>query len=239
MSMVTHAFALGLAVVAVAGVPGCRTSPAPPAGFVDADRMTDQEHMPFQRMWVDPEHEGDRFDTLFIAPVRTDFLLEQDWWKKVGSGYAFSDYEKDVETIAGYMQEAVAEAFRDDPKGRFRVVEVPEDDTLVFELALVELVPSEPALSAAGFVVPGLGFLNRPSAAYEGRVVDASSGDVVFEVAERDHMNLTAVNITVIRSWYDPAKVIIDQWAEQFVEVANSEFDPEERGSFKFDLISW
>lgn len=52
---------------------GCKTAPAPDAGFLEEpERMAPQkERFPFDRVWVKPDVQKEDYDYLVIAPVNT------------------------------------------------------------------------------------------------------------------------------------------------------------------------
>ncbi len=52
---------------------GCKTAPAPDAGFLqEPEKMAPQkERFPFDRVWVKPDVQKEDYDYLVIAPVNT------------------------------------------------------------------------------------------------------------------------------------------------------------------------
>jgi len=121
----------------------------------------------------------------------------------------------------------VVNEFKHDPKQRFQVIELANQHrqpALRLELALIEINPSQPALHAAGWLIPGggtaAGVVNQRRAAFEGRLRDLQTGEVVATFADRDMQDAGPLDLTRL-TWYGPAKGIIDQWAKQFVQIAN------------------
>ena len=78
------------------------------------------------------------------------------------------------------------------------------------------------ALSWAG--PPGTGAaagaINQRRAAFEGRLSDLETGEVVATFADRDMADVGPIDLTRL-TWYGPAKGIMDRWARQFVQIAN------------------
>ena len=71
---------LCLAIVSATFV-GCATqrriNDAPPTAFLDiqgVDRSSKLEHLPFDYSWVTPDLEPQRYSSVLIAPVSTEFL---------------------------------------------------------------------------------------------------------------------------------------------------------------------
>jgi hypothetical protein len=81
-----------------------------------------------------------------------------------------------------------------------------------------------PMLNAAGWLVAGggtaAGLINQRAAAFEGRIRDLSTNEIVATFADRNVQDVDPLDLTRL-TWYGPAKQIIDQWAMEFVEIAN------------------
>lgn len=94
------------------------------------------------------------------------------------------------------------------------------------ELALIEINPSQPALHAAGCLIPGggtaAGVVNQRRAAFEGRLRDMQTGEVVATLADRDAQDVGPIDLTRL-TWFGPANGIMDRWTKQFVQISNSE----------------
>lgn len=95
---------------------------------------------------------------------------------------------------------------------------------LQLELALIEVDPSMPMLHAAGWLEMGGGtaaaVINKRTAAFEGRIRDLSTNEIVATFADRNMQDVDPLDLTRL-TWYGPAKQIIDMWAKEFVEIAN------------------
>ena len=98
-------------------------------------------------------------------------------------------------------------------------------NTMILELALVELVPTKAFIHAVanfiGFLIPGaqtIGLTGSGSVAIEGRIRDADTGKVIFKFADRQQDKTSIVSIKDI-TWHGHAEEIIDDWAREFVEL--------------------
>lgn len=202
--------------------------PAPDAGFIEnPERQSKRADLPFQKVWVKPSFNAGNYKELVIPPVNTQYMLEMDWLHKLSTANLLSDVKKDIEELGVYFHDQVVKEFKEDPNHRFQVIEYVSEHkqpALRFELALIEVDPSQPALHAAGWLVIGggtaAGVVNQRRAAFEGRLRDLQTGEVVATFADRDMQDAGPLDLTRL-TWYGPAKGIMDRWAEQFVQVAN------------------
>jgi hypothetical protein len=131
---------------------GCRTGSAPDSGFLEEpERMTRIERLPFQRVWYDSEVDWTRYTEVIVAPVNTEYLMEMPWWQEVTFP---GDRRKDARELGLYLQSGVFDAFEADPNKRLRPIAFasgePGPQTLLLEMALVELVPTKPVLDVLG-----------------------------------------------------------------------------------------
>jgi hypothetical protein len=150
-----------------------------------------------------------------------------DWIHNMSTANVISDVKKDIKELAQYFHDQVVKDFKEDPNHRFQVLESPaqhKQPALRLELALIEIDPSMPVLHALGWLQPGggtaAGLINKRRAAFEGRLRDLQTGEVVATFADRDMQDAGPLDLTRL-TWYGPAKGIMDQWAKQFVQIAN------------------
>jgi hypothetical protein len=187
------------------------------------ERTTD---FPFQRYWCKGEvMQG--FTQIKVAPVNTQYIQEQDWWQKLHPMKS-SEMQKDIPEIAAYMRTAFEKAVTEDPKQRFELVESPTQRTEILELALVQVVPGKRFFNAAtkvgGFFAPGVSeaaLLGKASVAIEGRVRDGATNEIVCMFADREKAKSSLIHLQDY-SWYGNVHEIIDEWAEQWIEINNS-----------------
>jgi hypothetical protein len=135
-------------------------------------------------------------------------------------------------------------------------VDKPGPDTLILEMAVVQLVPSKAELQAlslvpVGFVgtiatgvMAGGGALTgsedqgKGVVAMEGRARDGASGNIVCMFADREHPPTAIVDLKAL-SWWEPAKPICDRWARQFVEFQTSPPGTKIKAMPNFELLVW
>lgn len=211
------------------GIKSAMVEPAPDAGFIEHPELqTRPADLPFQKVWIKPGFDKSSYTGLVVAPVNTQYMQEMDWLHKMSSVNVISDVNSDIKDLAQYFHDQVAKEFKDDPHHRFGVIEYPGQQTgpvLRLELALIEIDPSQPVLHALSWAGPpgtgtAAGLINQRRAAFEGRLRDLQTGEVVATFADRDTADAGPLDLTRL-TWYGPAKGIMDRWAKQFVQIAN------------------
>lgn len=241
---------LTLVVGIAAGCKMMKADPAPDSGFLaEPENMEEnRERAPFHRMWAEPTFDALGYDSILVAPVNTDFVLEQSTWAKANPRNIRID--EDLEKIALEMRETVIEAFREAEENRLAIVDTPGDKTLILELALTELVPSKAFLGLIGvaaFAAPPVvgapagaaaAMVNDGWMAIEGRVRDGDTRRVVAMFADREKAKTRILDLQAV-TWYGHAHEIIRDWAGQFVQLANTPKDVQVEDSSAFTLKPW
>jgi hypothetical protein len=203
--------------------------PAPDTGFIEHPELqSERSDLPFQKVWIKPGFDKSGYRDLIVAPVDTQHMLKMDWLHSLSSANWLANVKKDTAELAQYFRDRVVKEFKEDPKHRFQVIEYAgqrKGPTLRLELALIEIDPSQPVLHALSWAGPpgtgtAAGMINQRKAAFEGRLRDLQTGEVVATFADRDMADAGPLDLTRL-TWYGPAKGIMDQWAEQFVQIAN------------------
>ncbi len=203
-------------LVCVVCASGCRAPAAPHAGFLQAPEvLTPQEGIPFNAAWFKPGVDLRRYSKVYISPVNTDYLLQMDWWAKASfSGHCQKD---EAEKLGQFFRERVQHEF-----GKLespRVVDVPDAETLIINLALVEVVPTKTWLNVIGYVAaipPSHGVT-----AFEAELRDGGTGEILAQFKDRQFGQAALVNIADL-TWYGHSKNIVEGWANQIVKVITS-----------------
>ena len=222
---------------------GCKA--APPltgSGFADYEKMTVPTDLPFQRAWMDPSVDWQRYHRIRIAEVNTEHLPKMKWAKETGNQ---EKVREDAGKLALYAQKTFERAFREDQRHRLEVTDQTNSETLVFELALVEIIPSKVALNTicyAPFVGTAArivkGWKYRSSVAFEARIRDGATGAVIAQFADREAEKAAPINVKDV-TWYGHAESIVAEWAGQFVRVINRKPGEAVRDSKPFTLKPW
>jgi hypothetical protein len=231
---------------AVVGFTGCKADEAPSTGFTTAKMMDKDPTLPFHRVWKKQGVDFHRYNKLYVANVNTEYMMAQTDWQK---GMRKEEIEADVQKLRAYTKQAVEQAFQKDPKKRFQVVSAPSGDgsTLIMEMALTEVVPSKVVLNALGYAPFGIGMAitgvrmiakDESSVAFEARLRDASTKEVIAMVADREAEQFAPVSVRGL-TWYSHAETMVDQWAQQFVEIANRQPGETVKDTDAFTLKPW
>ena len=233
-------------VLASAVLAGCRAAPAPNAGFASASLMKTDPAVGFNKFWRKPEVNWNRYDQIYVADVNTSYLLKITDWQK---GERKADIERDVRALAVRARGKIVKAFREDPRHRFRVIDSPTRDehTLVLEMALTEIVPSKVLLNTLGyapfFIGTGITVMrtvanDQSTAAFEARVRDARTGDIVMLAADREGQQVSILDLRGL-TWYGDVEGIIDEWSKQFVLLFNARPGEKVAAMPTFRLLPW
>ena len=226
--------AAGLAALTLFGLTSCKVFEAKPAadsGFNPTTAPQTTRAAFLHQTWVAPEYRGmpikDKFSSICIAPVNTRYMEKQTWWEQQ-SGQSKTQLANDTQEVARKMRSQFNQAIANYPNGRIQLAGGPGPGVLVLELALVELVPSKAywnaGATAAGFVIPGAGFLSMAGAgsiAIEGRARDGASNKIIATFKDRRNDKAAPINIGSY-TWYHGAETNIADWAAEFAELLNT-----------------
>ena len=248
MSRKSFHFAILLLLAASLGLGGCAAMKAQPSqgtGFVPMEQLSSNTDYPFNKVWVKADVDWDKYKTIYIKDVNTKYLMEANWWQE---NFRREDMAQDTRNIATSMREKFQDSFRKDPKKLYEVLAEPAPGSLTLELALTELVPSNPMLEAMSIAAPyGSGVAVQVAAkesgakstvAFEARLVDTDTGEVLVMLADREQGKVAPINLRAL-TWYGEADVIIDEWANQMVLVANKHPGDVVKPADSFTLKPW
>ena len=220
---------------------GCATPPAPDAGFIDGSKTSKREDLPFQKTWVLKGTDWKVYKGIYVAPVNTSYVLSSGSWKAVAR---YGKAEEDLQKEAKYMQDTFIKAFQEDPNKRFNVVKTPSAGDLILEMAIVELTPNSPAMKAAEFVpivgwgIKAVNMATPDYVSFEARIRDGATGEILATVADRRKAKAAIVNVQDY-TWFGHADAIIQDWAKEFVEVANKRPGQTVKKTADYQLKPW
>ena len=232
----------GLFLLGAAAALGCasKATPAPDSGFLaEPERMSEQQsRFPFDRVWVDPEYDRERYRRIWIKPVNTDHLMDPDWSDQNIDHHV--KLREGANLLARHMHNAFRTAIDDDPNRRLELVERVNPQTLILEAAIVEVTPNDATLGAIGMLVPPLRRVGeKGSVAMEARLRDAETQEIVAMFADREVATQGLIDPKAV-SWWGHGEQIIDAWAKVLVQLINTPPDfavEKERPSFS--LTPW
>jgi len=195
---------------------GCRAAPAPDAGFIEQpELMQKSDELPFDAYWSDPEVNLASYSKVYIAPVDTSHLLSQGWWDKVNISF---DVKESADKLAGTFQKDMVEGFTDYEGKKYQVVDVPDNETLVVELALVEVVPAKVWLNLVTELF--VGGLDEGTTAFEGRLRDGKTRKVIAEMKDREYGQMSLISVADLQ-WYAHSRHTLSRWSDFLPEVIN------------------
>jgi hypothetical protein len=246
-SYVLAAVLLTLSLAAgVGALNGCKAKEAKSTGFTTADMMDKDPNIPFHKVWRKPGTDWSKYHKVYVAPVNTEYMLKMTDWEK---GERKDQIESDVKDLAVFTKETIEKEFREDPEHHFQVLDAPsrDADALDFQVAITEIVPSKVVLNALGFAPFGIGLgitavrmvaHDESSAAFEARVLDGSTQEVIAMAADREAEQFAPISVRGL-TWYSHAKTMIGQWAKQFVQIANRKPGEAVKDTDAFTLKPW
>ena len=234
MKIKSRVICLTVITAAMCIITGCKASPASPTAFIQNHQiMTEDGKSPFHRVWYDPNTRWEGYKRILIKPVNTSYITKAGWWQ----GITFAvDRKKDSKRIADYMWTRLCGAFESDPDERFKPAYMPGPHTLILETALVELVPTKVWLNAVGTVFALS--IDYGSVAMEMKIRDGATGKIIATFADREHGKASLISIANL-TWYSHARHIIDDWAQQMVQVLKTGGSEPVADSPAFTLQPW
>lgn len=229
--------ALSCALVLIGG---CKADPAEePTAFLGKEhplyRYPTLEC--FQKIWYDKNFKGwDKFKKIYFAPVNVDYVTSMNWWNHVNVDF---DRKTSIKNLGDYMRNAFIKAHKANkhPKYALKVVDKPDDETVIVEMAITEVVPTKVWLNAAGYFFL-YSAIDQGVVAMEAKIKDGATGKVFMKVMDREKGRITLVNVRDL-TWYYHAHAIINDWAAQSVEIVNSEENDIIEDSSPFTLLPW
>lgn len=239
-----------LLTASVIFVGACKAKPAAePSGFLQNDAILEEQDLyPFHKVWFAPNWNDASNASIVIQPVNTDFVKQSGWWAKANIKGGDDKMNEDLANLATYTKDEFEKAFRKDKKQRFEVLSSPRSDSLILELALVDVIPNKASLGALGLAATvvaapaGAAIAAKESAkgsvAIEGRFRDAGTGAVVAMWADREAGKFGPINLRRA-TWYGEAHKIIQEWAGQWVKIANAEPGEKVKDTRTFTLMPW
>jgi len=218
----------------------------PPTAFLpDPGRMEEMPATsPFRKIWFNRKIEWKKYRKIYVAPVSTKYMLDDKWWDNINTSKA-TDLKKEFKVIAEYMRNSFRESIENDPLKRYQLADAPGSDTIVIELAIVELVPTRAFFNAietvAGFIIPPvslLTLLNAGHVAMEAKMLDGSSKKIIALLADKEKDQGALIDIAGM-TWWGHSRLIIDNWSKQYVKIMTNDQYKHLRDRSPFTLFTW
>jgi uncharacterized protein DUF3313 len=252
-----------LALLSTLALAGCATmheleadtigaAPAPDAGFLfDGDRLAPHPHAPFDRVWLAPGVSFADYDRIYVPSVDTSHVLARSLWDDLN--VRTPAVPNDVAKLAVELHDDIEHAFIDDPQHHFLVLDDPlavDQHSLVLEVALTELVPNKAGVGIVGLaawagplevgipVATVAAFVQQGQVAFELRVRDGATGNVIAMAADRETGPMRVIDLRSL-TWYGNAHEIFRAWAKELVETADTPLDQPVEHSTYFTIVPW
>jgi len=227
-----------------------KAEPAERTEFLGDKPMDKREDLPFHSAWVKTGFNKFNYNKVYIAPVDLSHLKQMNWWDEIEGKVTDKDMKEHVEKIKEYTRDVFKKAFFINPQQSFRLVKEPDTETLIVEIAIIEAIPNK-----AGFevIARGVGLINpiagvassiarsqgsKSSVAFEARIRDGATNEIVAQFADREEEKMGYIS-TKDFQWYSHIESIIEEWADQFVQIANRAPDDIIADSPTFYLKPW
>ena len=231
--------------VSIAGCQLLKARSASDSGFLPFNKNLSEmrQRSPFHASWVPDAKKIEELKkthkNIVVLPVLTDLYEEKIKKEDASEGWK-KERINDAREIAKYFENKMLLNFATD--NIYTVSSEPKENSFVWELAITELEPTSPAISAAataaGFFVPGGGIIRAASTgsiAIEGIVRDSNTGEILATFKDRESDKSSPFSVKDFQL-YAHARVAIDDWSEQFFKLATTDDKVTVEDSLPFSL---
>lgn len=222
-----------------------RTDPVVPTFLDGVPRESSIPDIPFMHAWIDPNANIASYSTIYVKPVRTDLMPEEMWHRSRGLAVSSEEsFQKDAAIIARYFRLRLLGELKSTSAQRFTVVDTPDTTSIVLEVALTELVLSEPLVRAAALAVPfpgvdlALSTITDPHVSFAARFTSPDGKHLIATAADRGFPPVRLIDLNKLRA-RSSAREIVAHWARQLAQsIQLDEFKKVERNSW-FSILPW
>ena len=201
--------------VAAFALSACRAPVAPDAGFIDNPQVLKHDNkLPFDAVWIKEGVDLGRYTKVYIAPIDTTHLLKLDWWDR--ASLALGSEQVQADSLTGYFHDKLVAAFTSNPQKKYAVVDTPDADSLRIELAIVEVIPTKVWLNAIGYLA--IGALSSGTTAFEGRLRDGKTNEVIAEFKDQEYGQLDVVSVADL-TWFKHSEHTIRMWSDEIARL--------------------
>lgn len=236
-----------------------KARPAEDSGFLPYPELLKPmpERAPFNAVYVpDPKRLEElrmKYQSISVLPINTLPAETKIRARDLPAGVEESRIA-DLRELSGYFHARLENAFSEyDGDGlsaegipivvrKFTVRDEPTDQTLVLEIAITEISPNVPEVSAvatvAGFFLPGSGIIRlfgSGSIAIEGILRDGKTGGLLAEFRDREADKSAPISVRDYQM-YAHTRRSLDDWADQLAELAGTMSTHQVKDSLPFTL---
>jgi hypothetical protein len=206
-----------------------RTDPLLPTFLDGAPLESHLKEVPFQHAWLAPSRHKFSLRSVFVKPVRTDLLPPDEWKRSRGLAITSQEeFDKAVQLLARYFRIRLLGELKRVPNPRFELVDSPRKDSAIVEVALTELVLSEPIVRGLGLAAPvpgvdvALSTISDPHAAFAVRVSGPDGTTLLGTAADRRFPPIRVIDLNKLRAT-SSAREIISQWSRELAETIQTD----------------
>ena len=214
---------------------GCRAKALPDSGFLDQTQVLQaNKDIPFNAAWIKDDADLLSYKKVYVAPVDTTHLLKLDWWQN--ASLEPGDQQKWADELATYFRDKMKAQFTDEDPNKYQVVDTPDDETLIIELAIVEVVPTKVWLNAIGYLVAGS--VDQGETGFEGRLRDGKTKRVIAEFKDHEYGQFDIVSVRDLE-WAGHSRHTLQGWSDELEEICYRQPDQIVSGMSPVTLLPW
>lgn len=222
-----------------------RTEPVVPTFIEDVPLDSKVDDIPFLQSWISPQNSPIAYKNIYVKPVRID-LIPKDMWRR-SKGLAVSseeEFQKDAAVIGRYFRIRLLSELNSTKSKRFVVVDKPDKDSLVLEIAITELVLSEPLIRAAALAVPfpgvdlALSTISDPHVSFAARFTSPDGSKLLATAADRRFPPIRLIDLNKLTA-RSSAREIISNWSRQLAQAIQLDNFKQVQGNSWFSILPW
>lgn len=226
-----------LAVLVTLLLMGCKAGPAERSEFMGSTKgmVRDTTIEAVHEVWVRPEVKWEKFKKIYVAPVNIQYVREWTGWEKM----SLAEFDReDFRKLADFTRKTFIEALQNNKKENApKVVDRPDAETIILELAMTEVVPTKAWLNTVAYAGIWMA-VDKGSIGMEGRIRDGETSEIIVKFIDRERGKESLLNIKDL-TWYSHVKAVIEEWAQQFVQAVNAEEGEIIKDSTSVELKAW
>ncbi|MFN4895761.1 MAG: DUF3313 family protein [Pseudomonadota bacterium] len=222
-----------------------RTEPVVDTFLDGAPRESTVADIPFLHAWIAPQPTPIPYRSIYIKPVRTDLLPKDMWLRSRGLAVSSAEeFQKDAEIIARYFRIRLLSELKSTKSQRFLVVDTPDSKSLILEIAITELVLSEPIIRAAALAVPfpgvdlALSTISDPHVSFAARFTSPDGKTLIATAADRRFPPVRLIDLNKLRA-RSSAREIIAHWSRQLAQAIQLNEFKNVEGNTWFSILPW
>jgi hypothetical protein len=222
-----------------------RTEPVVETFLEGVPRESSVPDIPFLHSWIAPQSTPIPYSNIYVKPVRIDLLPKDMWLRSRGLAVSTQEeFQKDAEVIARYFRIRLLSELKSTTSQRFTVVETPDPHTLILEVALTELVLSEPLIRAAALAVPfpgvdlAISTITDPHVSFAARFTSPDGKQLIATAADRRFPPIRLIDLNKLRA-RSSAREIIAHWARQLAQAIQLDEFKQIEGNSWFSILPW